>query len=55
MNAPVRRCEKLVVIGVRKCRNKVKKNYGKMIRQDMIQFYFIEDITLDRKMWKVEK
>ncbi|KAG5601615.1 hypothetical protein H5410_032985 [Solanum commersonii] len=48
-DAPVRRCEGLVVEGTRRGRGRPKKYWGEVIRQDLAQLYLTEDMTLDRK------
>ncbi|KAG5613275.1 hypothetical protein H5410_024556 [Solanum commersonii] len=52
VDAPVRRCEGLVVEGMRRVRGRPKKYWGKVIRQDLAQFHLTEDMTLDRKEWR---
>lgn len=54
MNAPVWRCKKLVMDGFRSGSRRLKKHWGKMIRQDMINLQLIEEMTLDRKVWKTQ-
>ncbi|WMV15276.1 hypothetical protein MTR67_008661 [Solanum verrucosum] len=51
-DAPVRRCEGLVVEGTRRGRGRPKKYWGEVIRQDLAQFHITEDMTLDRKEWR---
>ncbi|KAG5576666.1 hypothetical protein H5410_056800, partial [Solanum commersonii] len=51
-DAPVRRCEGLVVEGTWKGRGRPKKYWGEVIRQDLAQFHLTEDMTLDRKEWR---
>ncbi|XP_060183440.1 uncharacterized protein LOC132613435 [Lycium barbarum] len=51
-DAPVRRCERLAVAGVRRDRGRTKKNWREVIRQDMAQLQLTEDMTLDRKIWR---
>ncbi|KAH0664891.1 hypothetical protein KY285_026097 [Solanum tuberosum] len=50
--APVRRCEGLVVEGSRRGRGRPKKYWGEVIRQDLAQLRITEDMTLDRKAWR---
>ncbi|KAG5582964.1 hypothetical protein H5410_053591 [Solanum commersonii] len=51
-DAPVRRCEGLVVEGTRRGRGRPKKYWGEVIRQDLAQLHLTEDMTLDRKEWR---
>ncbi|OIT40013.1 hypothetical protein A4A49_51747 [Nicotiana attenuata] len=48
-DAPVRRCERLTLEGLRRGRGRPKKRWGEVIRQDMTQHKLTEDMTLDRK------
>ncbi|KAG5570522.1 hypothetical protein H5410_060288 [Solanum commersonii] len=50
-DAPVRRCEGLVVEGTQRGRGRPKKYWGEVIRQDLVQLHLTDDITLDRKEW----
>ncbi|KAF3619609.1 putative thioredoxin Y1, chloroplastic-like [Capsicum annuum] len=52
MDAPVRRCERLALDSFRRGRGRPKKYWGEVIRRDMEQLQLIEDMTLDRKVWK---
>ncbi|KAG5606376.1 hypothetical protein H5410_027868 [Solanum commersonii] len=51
-DAPVRRCEGLVVEGTRRGRGRPKKYWGEVIRQDLAQLHLTEDMTLDMKEWR---
>ncbi|KAG5577315.1 hypothetical protein H5410_057449 [Solanum commersonii] len=51
-NAPVRRCEGLVIEGTQRGRGRPKKYWGEVIRQDLAQLHLTEDMTLDRKEWR---
>ncbi|WMV26024.1 hypothetical protein MTR67_019409, partial [Solanum verrucosum] len=51
-DAPVRRCEGLVVEGTRRGRGRPRKYWGEVIRQDLAQLHITEDMTLDRKEWR---
>ncbi|KAM3382160.1 hypothetical protein P3S68_007733 [Capsicum galapagoense] len=53
MDAPVRRCERLALDGFRRGRGRPKKYWGEVIRRDMEQLQLTEDMTLDRKVWKM--
>lgn len=50
IDAPVRRYEKLALVGQRRGRGKTKKYYGEVIRQDMALFQLTEDMTFDRRV-----
>ncbi|XP_070026013.1 uncharacterized protein [Nicotiana sylvestris] len=52
IDAPVRRCERLVVMGMRRGRRRPKKYWGEVIRQDMVLLQIFEDMALDRKAWR---
>ncbi|KAM3306035.1 hypothetical protein P3S67_012905 [Capsicum chacoense] len=52
MDAPVRRCERIALDGFRQGRGRPKKYWGEVIRRDMVQLQLIEDMTLDRKIWR---
>ncbi|KAG5609994.1 hypothetical protein H5410_021275 [Solanum commersonii] len=43
----------LVVEGTRRGRGRPKKYWGEVIRQDLAQFHLTEDMTLDRKEWRL--
>ncbi|XP_070029325.1 uncharacterized protein [Nicotiana sylvestris] len=49
IDAPVRRCERLAVVGTRRGRRRPKKYWGEVIRQDMVRLQISEDVALDRK------
>ncbi|VFQ74839.1 unnamed protein product [Cuscuta campestris] len=51
-NAPVRRCERITVIGGSKGRGRPKKNWEEVIRQDLGLLDLTEDMTLDRNLWR---
>ncbi|KAG5574761.1 hypothetical protein H5410_054895 [Solanum commersonii] len=51
-DAPVRRCEGLVVEGTQRGRGRPKKYWGEVIRQGLAQLHLTEDMTLDRKEWR---
>ncbi|PHT47840.1 hypothetical protein CQW23_12048 [Capsicum baccatum] len=53
MDAPVRRCERLALDGFRRGRGRPKKYWGEVIRRDMEQLQLTEDMTLDRKVWRM--
>ncbi|KAM3308849.1 hypothetical protein P3S67_010593 [Capsicum chacoense] len=52
IEAPVRRCERLALDGFRWGRGRPKKYWREVIRRDMKQLRLIEDMTLDRKIWR---
>ncbi|KAF3624282.1 putative pre-mRNA-processing factor 6-like [Capsicum annuum] len=49
-DAPVRRCERLALDDFKRRRGRPKKYWREVIRHDMEQLQFIEDMTLDRKV-----
>ncbi|XP_070004146.1 uncharacterized protein [Nicotiana sylvestris] len=51
-DAPVRRCERLALGGERRDRDRPKKSWGEVIRQDTAQLELTEDMTLDRRVWR---
>ncbi|XP_070014686.1 uncharacterized protein [Nicotiana sylvestris] len=52
LDAPVRRCELLALVGSRRGRGRPKKYWGEVIRQDLTRLKISEDMTLDRKQWQ---
>ena len=52
VDAPVRRCERIVVGDSQRGRGRPKKYWGEVIRQDMETLNLTEDMTLDRKKWR---
>jgi len=53
-DAPVRRCERLALGGERRGRGRPKKSWGEVIMRDMAQFELTEDMTLDRRVWRLK-
>ncbi|KAM3341558.1 hypothetical protein P3S68_026524 [Capsicum galapagoense] len=53
-DAPVRRCERLALDGFRRSRGRPKKYWREVIRHDMEQLQLTEDMTLDRKVWRLQ-
>ncbi|XP_009759062.2 uncharacterized protein [Nicotiana sylvestris] len=53
-DAPVRRCERLALGGERRGRGRPKKSWGEVIRRDMAQLELTEDMTLDRRVWRLK-
>ncbi|KAF3658496.1 Serine/arginine-rich splicing factor RSZ21A [Capsicum annuum] len=51
-DAQVRRCERLALDGFRRRRGRSKKYWREVIRHDMEKLQLIEDMTLDRKVWR---
>ena len=51
-DAPVRRCERLVLDAFRWDRDRSKKYWREVIRHDMEQLQLTEDMTQDRKIWR---
>nr|XP_016510210.1 PREDICTED: 30S ribosomal protein S5-like [Nicotiana tabacum] len=52
IDAPVRRCERLNMAGLRKGRGRPKKYWEEVIRQDMSVLHLTEDMTSDKKVWR---
>ncbi|OIT08557.1 hypothetical protein A4A49_18166 [Nicotiana attenuata] len=52
LDATVRRCERLALVGTRRGRGRPKKYWGEVIRQDMARLQISEDMALDRKLWR---
>ncbi|XP_019244552.1 PREDICTED: uncharacterized protein LOC109224430 [Nicotiana attenuata] len=52
LDAPVRRCERLALVGTRRGRGRPKKYWGEVIRRDMARLQISEDMALDRKLWR---
>ncbi|XP_075096104.1 uncharacterized protein LOC142174207 [Nicotiana tabacum] len=52
MDAPVRRCERWTMTGLRKGRSRPKKYWGVVTRQDMSVLRPTEDMTSDKKVWR---
>ncbi|XP_075106724.1 uncharacterized protein LOC142179624 [Nicotiana tabacum] len=50
--APIRRCEILIMAGLRKGRSRPKKYWSEVIKQDMSLLQLAEDMTFDRKAWR---
>ncbi|VFQ76780.1 unnamed protein product [Cuscuta campestris] len=51
-DAPVRRCERITVIGGSRGRGRPKKNWEEVIRQDLGLLDLTEDMALDRNLWR---
>ncbi|XP_070029240.1 uncharacterized protein [Nicotiana sylvestris] len=51
-NAPVRRCERLAMVGTRRGIGRPKKYWGDVIMQDMERLRITKDTTLDRELWR---
>ncbi|VFQ71409.1 unnamed protein product [Cuscuta campestris] len=51
-DAPVRRCERITVIGGSRGRGRPRKNWKEVIRQDLGLLDLSEDMALDRNLWK---
>ncbi|XP_075103437.1 uncharacterized protein LOC142178019 [Nicotiana tabacum] len=50
IDAPVRRCERLVLESLRRGRSRPKKYWGEVIREDMALLQLTEDMTLNRRV-----
>nr|XP_009613482.1 uncharacterized protein LOC104106609 [Nicotiana tomentosiformis] len=53
-DAPVRRCERLASGGLKKGRGRPKKYWGEVITQDLALLHLTEDMTPDRKVWRLK-
>nr|XP_016475021.1 PREDICTED: uncharacterized protein LOC107796733 [Nicotiana tabacum] len=53
IDASVRSCERLSMAGLRKGIGRPKKYWGEVIRQDMLLLQLTEDMTHDRKVWRL--
>ncbi|VFQ77838.1 unnamed protein product [Cuscuta campestris] len=51
-DAPVRRCERITVIGGSRRRGRPKKNWEEVIRHDLGLLDLTEDMALDRNLWR---
>ncbi|XP_070025164.1 uncharacterized protein [Nicotiana sylvestris] len=49
IDAPVRRCKRLSIVGLRKGRGRPKKYWAEVVRQDISLLQLTEDMTHDRK------
>nr|XP_016461103.1 PREDICTED: uncharacterized protein LOC107784479 [Nicotiana tabacum] len=49
IDARVRRCERLAMESLKRGRDRPKKYWGEVIRQDMALLQFTEDMTVDRR------
>lgn len=52
-NAPVKRCERLAITSFSGGGDRLKKNYGELIGQNIVHLQLTEDMFLDRKVLKV--
>ncbi|XP_047253670.1 uncharacterized protein LOC124887802 [Capsicum annuum] len=53
-DASVQRCESLALDGFRWGRRRTKKYYMEVIRHDIEQLQLTENMTLDRKVWRMQ-
>nr|XP_016450932.1 PREDICTED: craniofacial development protein 2-like [Nicotiana tabacum] len=53
IDAPVRRCERLAMSRLRRGIGRPRKYWGEVIRQGMTHLQLTEDMTLDRKTWRL--
>lgn len=49
-NAPIRRCERIVLLECKRDRGRPKKNWNEVIRQDSKHLRLIEDMAQDRRL-----
>ncbi|XP_070007787.1 uncharacterized protein [Nicotiana sylvestris] len=52
-DAPVRRCERLDVVGTMRGRERPKKYLGEVIGKDIARLRITEDMALDRELWRL--
>ncbi|XP_070013241.1 uncharacterized protein [Nicotiana sylvestris] len=52
LDAPVRRCERLDLVGTMIGRGRPKKYWEEVIRRDIARLQISEDMALDRKLWR---
>ncbi|XP_075091534.1 uncharacterized protein LOC107779112 [Nicotiana tabacum] len=52
IEAPVSRCERLASVSSKRGRDRPKKSWGDVIRRDMVRLELIEDMTLDKRVWR---
>ncbi|VFQ73049.1 unnamed protein product [Cuscuta campestris] len=52
VDAPVRRCERITVIGGSRGRGRPRRNWKEVIRQDLGLLTLTEDMALDRNLWR---
>ena len=52
-DAPVHRYERLALDKFKRRRGRLKKYWRKVIRNNMKQLQLTEDMTLDRKVWRL--
>lgn len=48
IDAPMRRCDRLAAIGLRRGKGRPRKNWIEVIRHDMTHLQLTEDMILDR-------
>ena len=52
MDAPVRRCKRIVLSECRRGRDEPKKSWNEVIRYDLRTLELMEDMTQDRRLWR---
>ncbi|XP_075091555.1 uncharacterized protein LOC142171755 [Nicotiana tabacum] len=52
IDAPIMRCERLAMEGLRKGRGRPKRYWGGVIRQDMMLLHLNGDMSLDKRVWR---
>lgn len=48
----MKRCDRLAVVGFSRGRGRSKKELGEVISQYIAHLQLIEDMTLDKKIWR---
>lgn len=49
---PMRRCKRLVEIGLRRCRSRSSKNWEEVIRHVITHLQLTEGMTQDKRAWR---
>lgn len=52
LDAHVTRCERLNIVGLRRGKERPKKNWRELIRHDIAHVYLTKDVTLDKRLWR---
>jgi len=52
VDAPVRRCDMINILGGKRGRGRPKKSLNEVIREDLRVVGLTEDLTQDRKVWR---
>ena len=52
LDEPMRRCEKLECMDLKRSRGRSKKNWSEVLRHDLKTLGLVDDMAQDRKLWK---